>query len=52
MDPPREKLPKDETYLQVTVAVTADDLDDADMNVAGDEDIAGGAADTEDDLPK
>ncbi len=52
IDPPRENLPKDETYLQVTVAFTADDLDDADMKVAGDEDIAGGAADTEDDLPE
>lgn len=52
VDPPRENLPKDETYLQVTVAFTADDLDDADMKVAGDEEIAGGAADTEDELPE
>jgi hypothetical protein len=50
IEPPKENLPKDETYVQVTIGFTADDLDDADMNVG--EDIAGGAADTEDPLPE
>jgi hypothetical protein len=52
VDPPRENLPKDESYLQVTVAFTADDLDDADMKVVDDEAVAGGAADTEDEMPE
>ena len=52
IDPPKESLPKDETYVQVTVAFTADDLADADMKVADEDAIAGGAADTEDEMPQ
>ena len=52
IDPPKESLPKDETYEQVTIAFTADDLDDIDMKVADEDAIAGGAADTEDELPE
>jgi hypothetical protein len=51
VDPPKENLPKDETYVRVTVAFTADDLDDADMKVTDENAVAGGAADTEDELP-
>lgn len=44
IDPPKDNLPKDETYVQITAAFTADDLSDAEMKVAG----APEAADTED----
>lgn len=47
VDAPKPNLPKDETYVRVTVAFAADDYDDADMQVGG-EQIQGGAADTED----